>query len=186
MQMSALRAAIAPWPSALAFLGLYAVLAAPAIWQQPPAPVLLASLVLAVLLAALSAIDLRTLRLPDALTAPLALAGLLVAWLAHAPVWWHALSAVIGFVLPAGMGWAYRYLRGRQGLGLGDAKLIGASCAWLGVEGLPGLLLWASGSALVAVLLAAWRAGGLSSTTRIPFGPFLAFGAWIVWLYGPV
>jgi leader peptidase (prepilin peptidase)/N-methyltransferase len=71
-------------------------------------------------------------------------------------------------------------------MGLGDAKLLAASGAWLGAEGLPGVLLWASGSALVGILIARWRGETLSASTRVPFGPFLAFGTWLVWVYGPV
>ena len=78
----------------------------------------------------------------------------------------------------------YSRVRGRDGLGLGDAKLFAASGAWLGLEGLPAVLLVACGAAIVALLVMAWRSQALSATTRIPFGPFLAFGTWIVWLYG--
>ena len=78
----------------------------------------------------------------------------------------------------------YSRLRGRDGLGLGDAKLFAASGAWLGLEGLPAVLLVACGAAIVALLVDGLAIAGLSATTRIPFGPFLAFGTWIVWLYG--
>jgi leader peptidase (prepilin peptidase)/N-methyltransferase len=171
-----------------AFAALYALLSVPVLWwQQVSAAGLLASAVLALSLAALSAIDLRDYRLPDVLTLPLAGAGLLASsWVSDAPLWWHAVSAVVGFALLAGVAEAYRYVRGREGLGLGDAKLLAASGAWLGAEALPAVLLWACGSAIVGLLIAGWRAQALSSQTRIPFGPFLAFGTWVVWLYGPV
>jgi leader peptidase (prepilin peptidase)/N-methyltransferase len=103
-----------------------------------------------------------------------------------APLWWSVVSAGIAFLLLAGVGWAYRYVRGRAGLGLGDAKLLAASGAWLGAGALPTVLLWATGSALVWVLAAARRNAELSGASRLPFGPFLAFGTWLVWLYGPL
>jgi leader peptidase (prepilin peptidase)/N-methyltransferase len=148
---------------------------------------LLLSSVLASFLAALSAIDLYEYRLPDLGTLPLAALGL-----AAAPVvletsfWWHAAAAVIGFAGMAATALVYIRLRGRPGLGLGDAKLLAASGAWLGADGLPSVLLWACGSAIVALLLRGWRTGTLRSDTPIPFGPFLAFGTWLVWLCGPI
>jgi leader peptidase (prepilin peptidase) / N-methyltransferase len=126
----------------------------------------------------------REYRLPDVLTLPLLSAGLLVSWwLGNAPLWWAVASAVIGFALLAGVAMLYRHLRGRDGLGLGDAKLFAASGAWLSLEGLPAALLLACGAAIVGLLVSSWRSQELSATTRIPFGPFLTFGTWLVWVY---
>jgi leader peptidase (prepilin peptidase) / N-methyltransferase len=172
-------------PAIAAFVALYAAFALPVFWRQEvPLAWLLASVVLALPLAALSAIDVREYRLPDVLTLPLAAAGVLVSWwFAPASLWWTIASMLIGFALLAGVAMLYRHLRGRDGLGLGDAKLFAASGAWLGLEGLPGVLLVACGAAIVALLVAAWRSQ-ITATTRVPFGPFLAFGTWIIWLYG--
>src|SRR5262249_20153377 len=155
------------------------------IWSGEASAVwLVTSVVLALPLAILSAIDLRDHRLPDILTLPLAAAGLIAPFTAAATLWWHAASAVIGFVALAGVAATYRYLRGRDGLGLGDAKLFAASGAWLGAEALPLVLVWACGAAIVGVLIVSVRWREMSSATRVPFGPFLAFGTWMVWLYG--
>ena len=143
------------------------------------------SFLLAATLAACSAIDVYFYRLPDALTLPLAAGGVLVsAATGLSPPWWSAVSAGLGFLLLAGVAYGYRYLRGRAGLGLGDAKLLAASGAWLGAGALPTVLLWATGSALVCVLVASRRNAALTGASRLPFGPFLAFGTWLVWLYG--
>ena len=103
-------------PSIAAFVGLYAALALPVLWRQEvPLSWLLASVVLALPLAVLSAIDLREYRLPDVLTLPLAVAGVLVSWwFAPASLWWTIASMVIGFALLAGVGMLYRRLRGRD------------------------------------------------------------------------
>ncbi len=69
----------------------------------------------------------------------------------------------------------YRQLRGRDGLGLGDAKLLAAAGAWLGVESLPWLLLIA---ALLGLAMALVRAGPLRAETAVPFGPPLALSFW--------
>lgn len=173
----------------LAFLLLYSLLSAPLLWRGEAArlDLMAASVVLAAALAALSAIDLQAHRLPDALTLPLIAVGLLVSlWIGEAPAWWPLLSAALGFLLLAGIAFVYQHLRGRAGLGLGDAKLLAAAGAWLGAAALPTVLLWATGAALVCVLLASRRNGSLTRESRIPFGPFLGFGTWLAWLYGPL
>jgi len=177
-----------PLPATAAFLGLYALLAAPLAVQDgfELEGVLLSSL-LALALAALSAIDLEAYRLPDALTLPLTALGLAATPLVlEVPLWWQAASALLGFALLAAVAFAYAKLRGRPGLGLGDAKLLAAAGAWLGAQALPSVLLLACGSALIGLMIRSWRTGALSATARIPFGPFLAFGIWLVWLYGPL
>ncbi len=173
-------------PAIAAFLGLYALLSAPFLLHEGFEPELMAlSALLAAALALLSAIDLREYRLPDLLTLPLTALGLLATplMLEASPLWQTA-SAAIGFLLMAGIGLAYARLRGEPGLGLGDAKLMAAAGAWLGAEALASVLLWACGSAILALLLARWRGSEVSAKTRLPFGPFLAFGIWLVWLYG--
>jgi leader peptidase (prepilin peptidase)/N-methyltransferase len=135
----------------------------------------------------LSAIDMRTMRLPDAITLPLAVAGPLLAW---AFDWrdplWHTASAAAAYLFLSGFARAYAVLRGRVGLGLGDAKLFAAAGGWLGLGGLPSVLLWATATALLLVLIAVLLRQPLSGASRIPFGPFLALGFWLVWLFGPV
>jgi leader peptidase (prepilin peptidase) / N-methyltransferase len=177
-----------PLKATAAFLGLYALLAAPFALQEgfEVEGVLLSS-VLALTLATLSAIDLHAYRLPDALTLPLTAFGLAATPLVmEASLWWQAASALLGFAVLAAVAFAYAKLRGRPGLGLGDAKLLAAAGAWLGMQALPSVLLLACGSALLGLLIRGWRTGSLSATSRVPFGPFLAFGIWLVWLYGPL
>src|SRR5262245_32061829 len=86
-------------PALATFVGVYAALALPVfLRQEVPVAWLLASVVLALPLAALSAIDVREYRLPDALTLPLAAAGVFVSWwFAPATLWWTIASMLIGF-----------------------------------------------------------------------------------------
>ncbi|SFV36984.1 prepilin peptidase [Hyphomicrobium facile] len=145
------------------------------------------SLGLATALALLSAIDVQIQRLPDNLTFPLAFAGILASssggW---AQVIGHAGAALLGFFTLYGLAAFYRHFRNKDGLGLGDAKLLAAAGAWVGIDGLPSVLLISSGVAVVGVLLAKLIGTNVTRETRIAFGPFLAFGLWIVWLYGPL
>jgi leader peptidase (prepilin peptidase)/N-methyltransferase len=149
--------------------------------------VLWVSAVLGWVLLALALMDWRKLMLADVLTLPLIPAGLGVAWwLDPAGVHWHAVGAAAGFALMVGVGWTYQALRGREGLGLGDAKLMAGAGAWVGLEGLGTVLLY--GAFLSLVLVAALRVGGqeINRETAVPFGVGLAAGFWLTWLYGPL
>jgi prepilin signal peptidase PulO-like enzyme (type II secretory pathway) len=172
------------WPA-----GLVVLYAGPALalgrGNAPAASVLLLSLVLAAALIALSEFDRRTFRLPDLITLPLALSGILAAALTGKGLWWHVVSAGIGLLVILLVDQGYRAWRGVDGIGLGDAKLLAASGAWLGAEALPTVLLWACVSALGVLLLMQVSGRRVGARTAIPFGSFLAFGTWLVWCLGP-
>jgi leader peptidase (prepilin peptidase)/N-methyltransferase len=138
-------------------------------------------------LLALAAIDFKYFLLPDFLTLPLIAAGLFVIWALDSPVLLpHAIGAVAGFAFVVAIRYLYWKLRGREGMGLGDAKLLSASGAWVSWESLTSVVLIAALSALAFTLFSAARSGRISLADRVPFGAFLCFGTWIVWLYGPL
>ncbi len=137
-------------------------------------------------LLALAWIDWEHLRLPDVLTLPLLMAGLGATWLfdpAQAPQ--HAAAAALGFTAFWLLARGYRALRGRDGLGGGDAKLLAAGGAWIGLEHLP---LVVTGAAVLGILLGAfqqWQGKVVVATTALPFGPCLCAAVWGCWLvYG--
>jgi leader peptidase (prepilin peptidase)/N-methyltransferase len=129
-------------------------------------------------------IDARTMLLPNLLTLPLLAMGLVLAW-GGGP--WsladHGLAAMLGFLSLYGLAWAYRRFRGRDGLGGGDAKLLGALGAWVGLSGLPFVLLLAACMGLIFAGGTALTGKRMTATTAIPFGPFLALSGWMLWLY---
>ncbi len=94
-----------------------------------------------------------------------------------------ALGAALGYLAFRLVAMLYRRLRGREGLGAGDAKLLAAAGAWLGAQALPGVVLLAAVSALALALLASARGGRLSATLAVPFGPPLAVAIWLAWLF---
>ncbi len=157
-------------------------------WLAMPAQLVVATCVFGWLLLALTAIDIRVRRLPDLLTAALALAGLATAALANPnrlPE--HVLGAAAGYLAFVAIELLYRRLRHRDGLGRGDAKMLGGIGAWIGPAGLPTCVLVAALAAIVSVLtLAALRGRRVGADSSVAFGPFLALGGWAVWLYGPL
>jgi leader peptidase (prepilin peptidase)/N-methyltransferase len=128
-------------------------------------------------------IDVRCWLLPDALTLPLVVAGLgITAWLDPARLVVCALGAALGYIGLRAIGWAYRMLRGGDGIGQGDAKLLAAAGAWLGVAALPQVILLAAAAALVAALGMRLAGARLGPRSPLPFGPFLASAMWLLWL----
>jgi leader peptidase (prepilin peptidase)/N-methyltransferase len=171
------------------FAGVYSACAVPVILNdgEPRGGFILGSCFLGSMLVMLSAADVKAHRLPDILTKPLIAAGVLFSFYFHwQDVVESMIAATLGYLSLFTVAWAYEQLRGREGLGLGDAKLFAAAGAWLGLSALPGVLLIASGAALFAMLVAAAFGKTVTPLTRLAFGPFLAFGSWVVWLEGPV
>ena len=173
------------WPAAL--LCLYAVPAyiAGSTGRVSASGVLL-SVVLGAALIVVTEIDRKSFRLPDPITITLVLGGLMAAAILGSSVPWHLFSAVLGLVVIIEVDQAYRAVRGVAGIGLGDAKLFAASGAWLGAAALPSVLLWACLLALLLLVVARAAGRKLDASTAIPFGPFLAFGTWLVWCLGPL
>ena len=137
-------------------------------------------------LLALAAIDWREFRLPDFLTLPLILGGLFVSWFADtASLLNSVIGAAAGYLFVVAVRWIYQRIRGREGMGLGDAKLLAAGGAWVAWIGLPSVVLIAAVTALVVTLVRA-RGTKLRSDEQVPFGTYLSVGIWLVWLYGPL
>lgn len=145
----------------------------------------IAGAALAGTLAALAWIDWRTGYLPDRLTLPLLAAGLLYT------SWSAGLAGFAEGLLGAGVGYSafvaleksYKALRGVDGLGRGDAKLLAAGGAWCGWAALPLIVLTASLLGLGFVgASAALRRRGVASTQAIAFGPHIAAAILAVWI----
>jgi leader peptidase (prepilin peptidase)/N-methyltransferase len=134
-------------------------------------------------LLALAWIDWEHYRLPDELTLPLLVAGLLATFLMTPPLLAdHALATVLGYLCFRALSAAYRRLREQEGLGAGDAKLFAACGAWVGLGGLSLVLILASATGLLLAALRVYRGERLTRTTPLPFGTCLALALWIAWL----
>lgn len=131
------------------------------------------------MLLTLAILDARHYWLPDALTLTLTLAGLTIGPILTgvAPVD-SVIGALAGYGVLMAVALFYRALRGREGLGLGDAKLLGALGAWMGWQALPLLLclacalglLWIGARALI-------RSQNVNAAAMVPLGTFLCLAA---------
>jgi len=172
-----IAAEVLPFRTQVAVTALLAVLWA--VWASGPGWMTPALVVAAAAGAALSVVDARTQRLPNALTYPAtaAVAVLLVLSAVVTGEW-----AALGRAAAGGAGLCLAYLVlhlvNPSGMGLGDVKLaplLGAVAAWSGWS----VLLWAAalpflvGGVWAVALLAARRAG---RKTALAFGPFMLVG----------
>lgn len=130
------------------------------------------------LLMCLAVTDLEHGLLPDELTTTLLWIGLLFIALTPESQFFPSLTsavigASVGYLSLAIINRLYRALRGREGMGSGDFKLLAALGAWVGWQLLPALVL-------IAIVLALLYGFSLliqkkySDDSGIPFGPFLA------------
>ena len=137
-------------------------------------------------LLAMGLIDLKTLRLPDFGNYLLIAGGMAVTYaLAADAAIDHAIGAVSGFLILFVVSRLYRRIRGRDGLGLGDAKLLAAGGAWLGWQALPGILMIAGAAGLIVAIIAQ-NGQSFDRHRVVAFGPYLALAIWISWLVGPI
>ena len=147
---------------------------------------------LALVMLTIAVIDARSFVIPNWLNG----AGLALA-LVHAAiqqqeqgpdlvVWAGAVAVLRGSVLAMiflVVRNVYAYIRGRQGLGLGDVKLAAVAGAWLGWSMIPIAVEIAALAALSVYVLRQLVFGQpMRATNRVPFGLFFAPAVWVCWL----
>ena len=153
------------------------------VWLTPVGPLLVSRLILVAILVALFGIDLEHQILPNAITLPGIVIGLMFSFIAP-PGWQDALiGAALGAGVLYGIAGAYYLVRREEGLGMGDVKMlamIGAFLGWKAV--LVTLVLSSFSGAAIGMALIAARRGGMK--LALPFGTFLAVGALAAMLVG--
>lgn len=169
------------YPALEALTGL---LFAACAWRFGPTLEALAAAIFCSLLVALAAIDLEHFLLPDKLTLPGILVGLAFSlWLPRPGFLAAAAGAVVGAGLLILLINFWFWLRGEEGMGLGDVNMLALVGAFLGWTG---MLVTLVASALVGALtgLALIAAGRMERRSRLPFGAFLAVGGILALFWG--
>lgn len=136
----------------------------------------------------LAYIDLRSFQLPNTITIPMMAIGIVFNVIGSPP---HTgltspvaslLGALTGFAVLWALDKLYFLCKKQHGIGLGDAKLLSALGAWLGIGALPNILLIACISGLIGGSL--WlRYQRQALRSAFPFGPFLVFAGIIELLW---
>ena len=135
-------------------------------------------------LVALTFIDFDTQLLPDDITLPLLWLGLLFNLNGgFTDIKSAVLGAMFGYLILWSVYWLFKLVTGKEGMGYGDFKLLGAIGAWFGWQLLPAVILLSSVvGAIIGIAMIMFK--GKSGSTAIPFGPFLAFGGIAALFFG--
>lgn len=146
--------------------------------------VALASIILGLVMILITVSDARTYIIPDVLSLPMIPIGLFVSYLLTQntdQVVVNIAAAVSGAASLYALNFVFRSMRGHDGLGLGDIKLVAAAGAWTGV-GITYVVLFASLSAIGTVAaITLFGSERIARDPAIPFGMFLAPAIWLVW-----
>ena len=135
-------------------------------------------------LVTLTFIDFDTQLLPDDITLPLLWFGLLFNLNGgFTDLKSAVIGAILGYLILWSVYWAFKLVTGKEGMGYGDFKLLGAIGAWFGWQMLPAVILLSSVvGAVIGIGLIMFK--GKGGGTAIPFGPFLALGGIAALFFG--
>jgi len=133
---------------------------------------------LSVTLLAAFVIDVRERIIPNTLTYPGVVVGILFAIISPHIIWWQSLlGAAVGLFGFMGVAYLGTLLFKKESLGGGDIKLAAVLGAFLGAEKLVLVLIVSAVVGLVASVAAMAVSPALRRDRVIPFGPFLAIAA---------
>jgi len=136
-------------------------------------------------LLALTCIDFDTQLLPDNLTLPLLWGGLIAnLYGLFVPLADAVIGAIAGYMVLWSIYWLFKLIRGKEGMGYGDFKLLAALGAWLGWKLLPLIVLGSSVvGASIGIALVAFK--GRDHNVPLAFGPYLAIAGAVALFFGP-
>ena len=136
-------------------------------------------------LLALTGIDFDTQLLPDNLTLPLLWGGLIANLFGlFVPLVDAVIGAIAGYMVLWLIFWLFKIIRGKEGMGYGDFKLLAALGAWLGWKMLPLIVLGSSVvGACIGIGLVALK--GRDHNVPLAFGPYLAIAGAVALFFGP-
>jgi len=160
------------------------LLAACAVWRFGVTPQGIAACVFLWSLLALTMIDFDTQLLPDSITLPLLWAGLIAnLWHTFASLPDAVIGALAGYLSLWTIYWLFKLIRGKEGMGYGDFKLLAALGAWLGWQLLPVIVLLSSVvGAGIGISLIVFK--GRDHSVPLAFGPYLAIAGAIALFFG--
>ena len=132
-------------------------------------------------------IDFNHQLIPDEITQPLIWLGLFfnaVGLKTEVSLHQAVLGAILGYLSLWTVNWIFKLIRGKDGLGQGDFKLLAAIGAWLGWQCLTVTIILSSlTGAIVGIYMVTTL--GRDKNLSIPFGPYLSAAAFIFIIWGP-
>ena len=94
------------------------------------------------------------------------------------------IGAIAGYLALWIVYWLFKLIRGKEGMGYGDFKLLAALGAWMGWPMLPFIVLLSSVvGAVIGIMLIVFK--GRDHNIPLAFGPYLAIAGAIALFFGP-
>ena len=163
---------------------LTAIFSVVTVYLLGPSEAALWALLMVWALVALTMIDFDTQLLPDGITLPLMWLGLVLNYFGVLTDFGSAFwGAVAGYLSLWSVYWMFKLATGKEGMGHGDFKLLGALGAWFGWQTVPVIILLSSfAGALLGISILLLRR--LERDTPMPFGPYLAGAGLVILFFG--
>ncbi len=125
-------------------------------------------------------IDLKHFIIPDVITYPMMVLGFLKSFDPNLnEIFPNYIFSLIGGIFGYGIIWSiiyfYKQVKKKDGMGLGDAKLLAVIGFWFGLDAIPFIIFLSSTTALLSVVPDLIKKTKKLST-QIPFGPFIIIG----------
>ena len=122
-------------------------------------------------------IDLKHFIITDVITFPLMALGFIKSFIPNLdPLFPYYVLSLIGGVFGYGIIWGiiffYKQVKKKEGMGLGDAKLLAVIGFWFGLDAVPFIIFLSSTIALISVAPDLIKKSKKMST-QIPFGPYI-------------
>lgn len=134
----------------------------------------------------LTMIDIDHQLLPDNITLPLLWGGVIAnSFGLFTDLQSSVYGAAAGYLSLWSVYWVFKLLTGKEGMGFGDFKLLGALGAWIGWQMLPLIIILSSlVGAVIGISTIVFA--GKDKSKPIPFGPYLAIAGWIAFMWGEI
>ena len=122
-------------------------------------------------------IDLKHYIIPDILTFPMMVLGFLKSFDPNLnPLFPNYINSLLGGIIGYGIIWLlilfYKKIRNKEGMGLGDAKILAVVGFWFGWVSIPFVIFLSSTIALIVVIPDLLKKKK-KLTSQIPFGPYI-------------
>jgi len=132
-------------------------------------------------------IDLKHYIIPDVLTFPMMALGFFKSFDPNLnPIFPNYINSLLGGIIGYGIIWLliffYKKIRNKEGMGLGDAKLLAVIGFWFGWISIPFVAFLSSVTALIIVTPDLLKKSK-KLTSEIPFGPYIITGTFIYLLF---
>ena len=128
-------------------------------------------------------IDLKHFIIPNSITFPMMALGFLKSFDPNLDsIFPNYILSLFGGLFGYGIIWCitffYKQIKKKEGMGLGDAKLLSVFGFWFGLKALPFVIFLSSVIALISVIPDLMKKSKTMSS-QIPFGPYIILGAFV-------